>query len=279
MRLLVENLIRKLVEDLKSKGSVIVAFSGGVDSSVVAALAYKALNERALAVTVNSPLLPSHDFSDAKKVAEKIGIKHLIVQSNELDLPGFADNPPNRCYLCKKSLFKLLRKMAADKGFQVVADGTNISDLDEHRPGLLARKEENIYSPLLENRLNKEDVRQIAFSLGLPIADKPSSPCLASRFPYGSRISIERLRRVDAAEAYIRSKLKVKTVRVRDHEDLARIEVGRTERYYFFSEEVMEDVAQKLKNLGYKFVTLDLEGYKLGCFDADKSKQNRFNVT
>jgi len=268
-----EKKIGELQKKLKRKGSAIVAFSGGVDSSVVAALAYKALKDKTLAVTVDSPLLPSGELEDARRIAARIGINHVVIRSNELEIPGFKNNPPNRCYLCKRFRFGKLRKMAEELGFQTVIDGTNLSDLGDYRPGLRAMKEEGVYSPLLEAGLAKEASRSIAKLLHLPTADKPASACLASRIPYHSELTLSRLKRIALAENYIKKAFNVKVVRVRDHDDLARIEIGRHERKKFFNEKLLDKVTQKLQKLGYSYVTLDLMGYRFGSFDEPlKSK-------
>lgn len=262
-----EKKMEEIQNKLKEKGSAIVAFSGGVDSSVVTALAYKALKNKSLAVTVDSPLLPSGELEDARRIAEKIGISHIVIQSNELEIPGFKSNPLNRCYLCKKFRFRKLREMAKERGFQAVIDGTNVSDLGDYRPGLKAIEEEGVYSPLLEAGLSKEDSRSIAKLLNLPTASKPASACLASRIPYQSELALDRLKRVAAAENYIKKAVNVKVIRVRDHGDLARIEIGQDERKKFFNEKLLDKITQKLQKLGYRYVTLDLMGYRFGSFD------------
>ena len=263
-----KKLVNTLTEEIKKKGSVIVAFSGGVDSSVAAALAYKALKNRALAVTINSPLLSYGEIANAKRVAKEIGIRHLVVKLNELRLKDFVKNPPNRCYICKKFRFKVLKKIAIKKNFNVVMDGTNLDDAGEYRPGLLALKEENIYSPFLEHGLGKMLIRRLAKNLRLSVYNKPSSACLASRFPYWVKLSLDKLKRVDKAESYIKAKLGLNVVRVRDHGELARIEIEKKDYKVFLSnEKSMDDVISKLRRLGFKFITLDLEGYRSGSFD------------
>lgn len=259
--------IAKIMESLRRKASVIVAFSGGIDSSVVAALAHRALGRKSLAVIIDSPLLPLGELEDARRMAEQIGVKHLVVKLNELKIPGFRSNPPHRCYLCKKFRFGKLKEMAVEKGFKTIADGTNLSDLGQYRPGLKAAKELEVYSPLLEAGLSKEDTRRIAELLELPTASKPASACLATRVPYGHDLTITELKRIDRAENHIRSITGVKALRVRDHGFLARIEVELSEQNLFFDKESLSQVARGLRELGYEFVTLDLEGYRFGSFD------------
>jgi len=263
-----EQALEKLVANLKAKGSVAVAFSGGVDSSVVAALAFKALGNRALAVRVNS-LLQSDEQAEARRIGAQIGIRYLEVRLNELKVPGFRYNPPDRCYLCKKYRFEKLKEIAAEQGIETVADGTNTSDLGEYRPGLKAVEEMGIYSPLLDAGLSKDDCRKLAGMLDLPVAGKPASPCLATRLPYGARLTAARLRRIGRAEKIVKKLTGAKIVRVREHDRLARIELGAGERRLVFDDMMLDRIAGKLKALGYDFVTLDMEGYVPGKFDRD----------
>jgi uncharacterized protein len=259
--------IAEIMARLGEKGSVIVAFSGGIDSSVVAMLSHRALGHKSLAVTIDSPLLPSGELEAAKREAEQIGVKHLVVRLNELEIPGFSSNPTDRCYLCKRFRFKKLKELAVARDYTTIVDGTNLSDLGEYRPGLKAGKELGVYSPLLEVGLSKEDTRRVAQLLSLPTASKPAGTCLATRIPYNRRLTATQLVRIDQSESYIRSITGVKVIRVRAHGNLARIEVSAGEQNLLFDPKVSSRVAQRLKELGYKFVTLDLEGYRSGSFD------------
>ena len=265
----VEEKFRRLIEWFRCCGDpVVVAFSGGVDSSVVLAVAVKALGrENVVAVTVTSPTYPEEDLSLARDVAKFLGVEHVIVETDELSDPNFVRNPPNRCYYCKQHMIKKLIEVARRYGARVIVNGTNLSDSSERRPGVLALREYGVRSPLVEVCLSKDEVREVAKLLGLPNWDKPSMACLASRIPYGSMITVERLRRIALAERIVREFTGVGQVRVRDHDYIARIEVGRYERRRFFSEELMDRVAIELMKLGYKYVTLDLLGYRSGSLD------------
>lgn len=262
-----DRIIDLLIENIRLKQSIIIALSGGVDSSVVAALAFKALGRKAFAVTINSPLVPSSDLEDALKVSKYIGIKHITIPINELTLPGFETNPVNRCYLCKKYRFKKIIEFAEKMGIQTVADGTTADDVNEYRPGLNAIKELNVYSPLLEARLHKSEVRDIAKALNLPIYSKPSNSCLVTRIPYNEKLTIERLRRIDTAEKIVKNLVDVKLLRIRDHSPIARIEVMPEDLQKIVSENVREKIVEALKSLGFEFITVDLMGYTFGCYD------------
>ncbi len=257
----------KVVEALKRRGSVLIAFSGGVDSSVVAALAFKALKEKAVAITFKSPLHPPWELEEAEEIAEEIGVKHLTVDVNELELSDVVNNTPNRCYSCKSLRFSKAVELASKLKLNCVVDGTNADDVKQWRPGLRALKELGIHSPLLEAGLGEREVRELAKELGLAVSEKPHSSCLATRFPYGRRLSVELLRRVAEAEKIVKEVAGVKQVRVRDHGDLARVEVEASEHKRLVEGHVAQTLASRLKKLGYRFVSLDLEGYRFGSFD------------
>ena len=259
----------KLIEWYRSVGGpIIVSYSGGVDSSVVLAVAVLALGrDNVVAVTALSPTYPEEDLYWAKKIVGIFNVEHILVESSELNDPNFVANPPNRCYFCKKSLAKELFEIAKRFNARAIVDGTNASDLSTHRPGLLAFREAGVRSPLAEVGITKEEVRVLAKAINLPNWDKPPMACLASRIPYGEKITIEKLRRVSEAEIIVKRLTGAAIVRVRDHGYIARIEVDRNERRKFFSEEVMDKIAMELQKLGYRYVTLDLLGYRSGSLD------------
>jgi uncharacterized protein len=260
----------------KGKDGVVIALSGGVDSSTLTAVCYDVLGERAVAVTAKSPTYPPEEIKEAKRIAEEIGIKHFVIETNELENENFVRNPENRCYYCKKELLETLQSFAQKLGFKAVFEGTNFSDLRGHRPGFNAVKEmKNVFSPWAENEFTKEEIRAIAQKLGLSVYDKPALACLASRIPFGEQITEERLSRVGKAEQIVKKISGVRQLRVRDHQGLARIEVGRDERKLLFDHGIMDKIAEELKRLGFKFVTLDLEGYRTGSMLATLTSEDR----
>ncbi len=252
----------------KCGGPIIVAFSGGVDSSVVLKVAILALGlNNVVAVTCTSPLQPPEDLEWAMKIASSLGVKHVMIEVNVLSNPEFIRNTPDRCYHCKKMLIRCMKEVAARFSAVVIVDGTNASDLKLRRPGYRALLEENVRSPLAEVGVTKSEVRELARVLELPNWNRPSMACLATRIPYGEVITLERLKRIAEAERIVKKLTGVVQVRVRDHGHIARIEVGRDERWKFFNCEVMDSVAKALMRLGYKYVTLDLLGYRSGSMD------------
>ncbi|MBS7649661.1 ATP-dependent sacrificial sulfur transferase LarE [Candidatus Bathyarchaeota archaeon] len=257
-------LLKRFIIDKGSDG-VVIAFSGGVDSSTLAAICHNILGKKAVAVTAVSPLYPPEEVEEAKNFAQKIGIKHILIETNELSDENFVKNPENRCYYCKRELLCQLQKVAKQLGFKAVFEGTNFSDLSGHRPGFRAVKElENVFSPWAETEFTKEEIRALARSMGLSVHDKPAFACLASRIPFGELITIEKLDIIRKAERLVKEISGVKQIRVRNHDGLARIEVGREERILFFNINLLDRIAIELKKLGFKYVTLDLEGYRSG---------------
>ena len=259
--------LEKLKRFIKEKGKdgLVLAFSGGVDSSTLAAISHEVLGSKAVAVIAQSPTYTSEELKDAEKIASDIGIQLEVVQTNELENPDFNRNPENRCYYCKKELLQTLIQYAHSHGFKAVFEGTNFSDLSEHRPGFKAVQEaKDVYSPWVINGFSKAEIRQVAKQMGLSVHDKPALACLASRIPFNEKISAEKLSRIDRAEQAVRAITGVKQVRVRDHNGLARIEVAKWERVLLCNVEVLEKVAADLKALGFVYVTFDLEGYRSG---------------
>ena len=256
------------MEMLKDTKGVAVAFSGGVDSTFLAAVAYEVLANRAIAVTASSPLYPEHERQEAVELARGIGITHILVASNELEVPGFADNPPDRCYRCKSELFAVVRKEAEKYDISVVADGSNVNDLSDYRPGSKAAQECGVLSPLLESGLNKEEIRTLSREMNLSTAEKPAFACLASRFPYGQNITEEKLKAVGAVENEMR-KLGFRQWRVRHHDTIARIEVETTEISRLLEPEIRQRIVQVAHQAGFLYVSVDLEGYRIGSMNAD----------
>ncbi len=241
----------------------LIAYSGGVDSTLVAKIAYDVLGDRALAVTAVSPSLLPEELEDAKIQAATIGIPHKIVQTHEMDNPNYTSNPVNRCYFCKSELHDTLKPLALELGYPYVVDGVNADDLHDYRPGIQAAKERGARSPLAEVGVTKLEIRQLSQQLGLPWWDKPAQPCLSSRFPYGEEITIAKLQRVGRAEIYLR-KLGLQNLRVRSEGDTARIELPPAQIKEFVLTTDLQKVVSAFQELGFIYVTLDLEGYRSG---------------
>ena len=260
----IDNKMQSIIEALKERGSALVAFSGGVDSSVLAALAFRALGDRALAVTADAPTLAPGELDGSKRVAKEIGIRHMVIFYDELAEPEFAKNPVDRCYYCKKGLIRELKKIAQKQGINTIIEGTNYSDMKGHRPGHRAVTEEGIYNPYIEFEVTKEEIRAMAHKIDLSVADKPSMACLSSRFPYGQMITHDALKRVGEAEAFLQ-KMGFEVVRVRDHDGIARIEIMPDEMPRLM--DMRDEVAVELKKLGFSYVTLDILGFRSGSMD------------
>ena len=241
----------------------LIAYSGGVDSTLVAKIAYDVLGDRALAVTAVSASLLPEELEDAKIQAATIGIAHKIVQTQEMDNPNYTSNPVNRCYFCKSELHDTLKPLALELGYPYVVDGVNADDLHDYRPGIQAAKERGVRSPLAEIGVTKAEVRQISQQLGLPWWDKPAQPCLSSRFPYGEEITIAKLQRVGRAEIYLRN-LGWQNFRVRSEGDTARIELSPDKIQDFVTTTDLPSLVSVFQNWGFIYVTLDLEGYRSG---------------
>jgi len=255
--------VRALLAELPS---ALVAYSGGVDSTFLLRVAHEALGERCLALTTVSPTTPAEDVDDAKRLAAAIGARHVLVDANELEIPGYAENPINRCYFCKDNLFAICTAEATRRDLAAVLDGANVDDLGDHRPGLQAAAEQGVRHPLVEAGLTKADIRTASRALGLPTWDRPASPCLSSRFPYGTRITVERLAQVESAERFLRS-LGFRELRVRYHQQVARLEVPVGEMPRLLEARTREAVVAELRRLGFAYVALDLQGFRSGSLN------------
>jgi uncharacterized protein len=261
-----EKKLQNLVDIIGEMGSLLVAYSGGVDSTLLLRVAKDVLGERVIAATAKSPTYPEREYEQARAMARILGVKHITVTTEELDHPEFFKNPPNRCYYCKMELFGQLRKLADHKGFNWVVDGTNCDDLNDFRPGMKAALEMAVRSPLKEAGLTKQEIRSLSKRMGIPTWNKPSLACLASRFPYGDRITPSGLQMVAEAEDYLHD-LGFKQVRVRHHNSVARIEVPLEEMGRFYQAEFRHQVVERLKLIGYTYATLDLQGYRSGSMN------------
>lgn len=256
--------LERILSDLEG---VVVAFSGGVDSSLLLAVAVKALGARVLAVTATSETYPERELIEARSLAGQLGARHREVVSEELDIPEFKDNPRNRCYYCKKELFAKLREIADQEGLAHVLDGTNLDDRSDHRPGRQAAEELGVRSPLEEAGFTKADIRALSQHLGLPTWDKPAFACLSSRFPYGTAITAERVGRVGRAEEALRG-LGFRVLRVRYHDSVARLELG-PEEFALASGPLRDEVSRLVREAGFVYVALDLQGYRTGAMNED----------
>lgn len=258
-----QNKLTILKEYLKSLGSLAVGFSGGVDSSFLIKVAHDVLGDKALAVTSDGPSMPRRELEESKNFANKYGIKQIIFKASELNLDDYTKNPKNRCYFCKKDTFTNVMRIAKENGIGYIAEGSNMDDLGDYRPGMIAAQEVGTVSPLRYAKLNKSEIRELSKEMGLPTFNKPSFACLASRIPYGETITEEKLVTIDKAEHFLFD-MGFSQFRVRHYGETARIELLPNEMNLLFVHSNREKVVEKLKELGFSYVTLDLNGFKSG---------------
>lgn len=263
---MINSKLQALKDLLNEYGSIAVAFSGGVDSTLLLKVAKEVLGDNCMAITVRSSTFSSDEYSEAVDFIEEIGVKYEILKSNEFEIEEFRNNIPERCYFCKREIFSNILKVANNNGIKYVADGSNMDDLNDYRPGMKALKELNIVSPLKQVGLTKAEIRELSKEYGLKTWDKPVFACLASRIPYGEEITREKLARIEKAEKILRQE-GFKQIRVRHHGDLARIEVLPCDRVKFFDTDFMDRIADQFKSIGYAYTALDLTGYRTGSMN------------
>lgn len=260
---------KELIKYLKGLGKVVLAFSGGVDSTFLLKVSKEALGDNVKAVTILSPYIPKWEIEEAKQLVKELGVKHEIIEAPIIDSIRY--NPEDRCYLCKTAVFSMILNAAKEQGYDYVIDGTNFDDISDYRPGLRALKELEVKSPLLECKLTKAEIRAFSKELKLNTWDKPPYACLLTRIPYGNELKEEDFVKIENAEKYMMS-IGFRAIRVRCHGDLARIEVSRNDRSKLFDEELLDTIANKIKEFGFKYVTLDLQGYRVGSFNETIGK-------
>jgi len=265
------------LESLKSilfeMGGMLIAYSGGVDSTLLLKVAHGVLGAKVLAVTARSETYPSKELKEAEENAKMLGVKHIFISTSELDDENFTSNPPERCYYCKRELLSKLVKLARQYELNYVVDGSNYDDLKDFRPGMKAVSEFGIRSPLKEAMLTKEEIRALLKEMNLPTWDKPPQPCLATRFPYGATITKEKLSKVELAEEFLAA-FGVRQLRVRVHDDIARIEVPREDMLILLDEDTCNQIVGRYKALGYTYITLDIQGYRMGSMNEPLQREN-----
>lgn len=264
----------RLKDILKDAGSGAVAYSGGVDSTFLLKVAYDVLGDNVAAVTARSSTYPEREYNEAKQYIAQFGAKHITIISEELEIEGFAKNPTNRCYFCKTELFSKVRAEANKLGLKNVFDGSNFDDIGDYRPGMKAAKEQGVISPLKLAELTKNDIRELSKQLNIPTWNKPSFACLSSRFPYGKEITVEKLSMVERAEQFLMD-MGFRQLRVRHHDEIARIEVAPADRAKFFDLDIMDRVGQEFKAIGFKYVTLDIIGYRTGSMNEVLTEEEK----
>jgi len=265
--------LEHLREIFRPMRAVMVAFSGGVDSTFVLKVAQDTIGDRVLALTTTSPTMPDDDRLSALEMAALIGARHLVIDSNELEIPGYARNPIDRCYLCKHNLFTVCEAKARELQIDEIVDGLNLDDLHDYRPGIKAASEKRVRHPLVEAAMSKADIRELSRAMGLPTWDRPASPCLSSRFPYGTQITLEGLRRVEQGERLLHA-MGFRVARVRYHGEIARLEVEADEIARLLEPATRATVDRELKELGFRFVTVDLKGFRSGSLNEGLSTRS-----
>jgi uncharacterized protein len=266
--------LTRLIDIIQEMNSVLVAYSGGTDSTLLASLAAEVLGAKALAVFAGSAVTTEEELRNAESLAETIGIRFLHIESKQMDIPGFVSNSMERCYFCKHEIFRALKHIAVEKGLDWIADGTNYDDLEDYRPGIKAARESGVRSPLCEAGLSKDDIRRISYDRGLPTWNSPATPCLASRIPYGTPVTIDVLKKIADGERYLRS-IGLRQVRLRHHGEIARIEIGPQEMAAVITNKVRLEIIDYIHKSGYRYVTLDLAGFRSGSLNEDNTDNKR----